>query len=81
MYNNNKKHGRIVESIIISNYNTETGFYYQLDFLFGEIGAAIFQNPLFKIIRLHHLYIFRKIDKQIEIERSLTLTDRYIMEC
>ena len=60
------KNIKIIESSIISNHITfkRIGFF-QFISLFGQIGAEKLQNSLFKIIQLHHLYIFRKIDKQI----------------
>ena len=83
VYIHNKEHWEIVESSIISNHNTikqKPIFLFQFESLFCQIGAEKLQNPLFKIIWLHHLYIFRKLDKQRDRKKVNSDKDRYIME-
>ena len=61
IYIPNENRRKIVEFCIISKYNTnlQRAFFSQFVSLFDQIGVEKLQNPLFKTIRLHPLYIFR----------------------
>ena len=70
-----------------SQYDQTKTKIFQFVSLFRQIDAEKLQNPLFKIIWLHCLWIFEEIDKQIiklnrQKKKRLTLkAAKYIMEC